>query len=53
MHIYNKIHVLIITFSATCFGAYCAISRENFLYAQNYFCICDYMGLQLCTHHYL
>ena len=33
MQIFNKIHVLIIT-SPTCFGAYCAIFRENFLYAQ-------------------
>ena len=30
MHIYNKIHVLIVTFSPTCFGAYRAIFRENF-----------------------
>ena len=25
-----KIHILIITFSSTCFGAYCAIFKENF-----------------------
>jgi hypothetical protein len=32
MHIYNKTHVLTITFSPTCFGAYFAIFREKFLY---------------------
>jgi len=32
-HIYNQIHALSITFPPTCFGAYCAIFRENFLYA--------------------
>ena len=36
MQIYNKIHVLIITFFPTCFGDYCAIFREKLLYAQNY-----------------
>jgi len=36
MHIYNKIHVLIITFSPICFGAYCAIFRENFFVCCNY-----------------
>jgi hypothetical protein len=47
MHIYNKIRVLIITFLFSCmFRNYCAIFKENFLYAQNY-CIYDYIGLQL------
>lgn len=32
MHIHNKTHVLNINFSPTCFGAYFAIFRENFLY---------------------
>jgi len=48
MHIYNKTHALIVTISATCFGTYCAIFRENFfIYAQNYCSICDFISLQL------
>jgi len=31
-NIYNKIHVLLITFSPTCFGTHCAIFRENFFF---------------------
>jgi len=29
MHIYNEVHVLIITFPPTCVGACCTIFREN------------------------
>jgi len=37
IHQQNALHVLNITFSATCFGAYRAIFRENFLvYGQNF-----------------
>jgi hypothetical protein len=32
MHVYNKIHVLTISFSTTCFGAYCAINTCILLY---------------------
>ena len=44
MHICTELRVLIITFSPTCFGDYCAVFRENFsVYAQNYCYICDYI----------
>ena len=34
MHTYNEILVLIVTFSSTCFGAYRAIFRDNFLWSK-------------------
>jgi hypothetical protein len=48
--LYNKIYVLIFNFSPTCFGAYCAILRENFLYAQNCCCAYDYIGCNCYTN---
>jgi hypothetical protein len=33
---YNKMHVLIITFSPTCFSPYCSIFRENFFVCSKY-----------------
>jgi hypothetical protein len=44
MNIYNKIHLLSVTFFAT----YCAIFRENFLgMLKTVVKICDYIGMQL------
>jgi len=36
MHIHNKIHVLVIILSSTCFADYCSIFREKFFYICSY-----------------
>ena len=46
---YNKLHILIITFSPTRFGAYCAFFKENFFFCALKIIVtfCDYISVQI------